>query len=196
MAETWAIILAAGESTRMKTNKLLLQVNGITMIETVIRNVMQPEVDHILVVLGAFRANMIPVISTLPVLHCYNAEYKKGMLSSVQCGFRNIPDAADTVLVYPGDQPRIPGDLAGTLCRACRQSGKGIVVPVFSGKRGHPLLITGKYRQAVGLLSHDEGLRSLLRMFPGDVLEVEVEVPGILLDIDTPDDYKCLTQSK
>ncbi len=195
MPETWAIILAAGKSARMTVNKLLLPFNGESIIETAINHVLQSEIDHILVVLGAFHEETGLAVSRLPVQVCYNKEYEKGMLSSVQCGFRNIPVSADAVLVYQGDQPLIPGEVANRLISSWQQSGKGIVVPVYRGKRGHPLLIAGSYREEVMNLSHDVGLRALLQKFPEDVLGIDMDIPGIILDMDTLKDYLNVLQS-
>jgi molybdenum cofactor cytidylyltransferase len=196
MPETCAIILAAGESERMRTNKLLLPFKGKTMIETVIDHVKQSESDHILVVLGAFRDELFPVVSKTKVMSCYNAEYKKGMLSSVQCGFRNMPARTKAAILFLGDQPAIPGEVAGMLIREYRQSGKGIVIPAYKGKRGHPVLIDAKYSGNIAKLSGDEGLRGLMHQYPGDMLEVAVPFPGILKDIDTPVDYMNFETSK
>jgi molybdenum cofactor cytidylyltransferase len=196
MPEIWAIILAAGESGRMQTNKLLLPYNGKTMIETVIDHVRQSATDHILVVTGAYSDELLPVINRLPVKPCYNNDYKKGMLSSVQCGFRNIPATAEAVMIFLGDQPSIPGGVAGMLISEYRKSEKGIIIPVYKGRRGHPMLIDCKYRDIIGKLDHAVGLRDLLHKYPDDVLEVNVEMPGILKDIDTPQDYRALTKSK
>ena len=196
MTEICAIILAAGESGRMQTNKLLLPYHGKTLIETVIDHVRQSDIDKILVVSGAFSDELLPVISLLPVKHCHNKDYKKGMLSSVQCGFRNLPAAVNAVMIFLGDQPAIPGEVANLLIREYRKSEKGIVIPVHKGRRGHPLLIDGKYRHIIGKLDHAVGLRDLLYKYPEDVLEVNVELPEILKDIDTPQDYLALTKSK
>jgi molybdenum cofactor cytidylyltransferase len=91
MGEIWAIILAAGESKRMGSPKMLLMFNGRTMIENVIANVSESKASKILVVLGAYRDALVKLIEKLAVRYCYNDNYKEGMLSSVQCGFRNLP---------------------------------------------------------------------------------------------------------
>jgi molybdenum cofactor cytidylyltransferase len=196
MSEIWAIILAAGKSDRMQTNKLLLPYQGKTMIETVIDHVRQSDIDHILVVTGAFRDELLPVISRLPVTHCHNSRYEQGMLSSVQCSMRNVPATMDAVMIFLGDQPAIPGEVAGKLILEYSKSDKGIIIPVYKGRRGHPLLIDGKYRKIIGKLNHAVGLRDLLHKYPEDILEVNVEMPGILKDIDTEEDYQALTKSK
>ncbi len=196
MPDIWAIILAAGESGRMQTNKLLLPYHGKTMIETVIDHVMQSEIDHIMVVCGAYRDELLPVISRLPVLHCLNREYKKGMLSSVQCGLRNIPSSFDAVMIFLGDQPAIPCEVANNLISEYGKLKKGIVIPVHKNRRGHPLLIDRKYMHIIHKLDHAIGLRELLHKYPDDVHEVDVEMPEILLDIDTPQDYTASTKQK
>lgn len=185
----WAIILAAGESKRMKVPKMLLPFNGKPMIEKVIENVTGSEVFRTLVVLGSYRDEILGSISHLPISHCYNENYKKGMLSSVQCGFKDLPLNTDAVLVFPGDQPFIEPDVINQIIGAYRETGKGIVIPVFRRKRGHPLLIDFKYKDVVAKLPEDEGLRFLADMYKEDVLEVKTNSPGILKDFDTKEDY-------
>ena len=196
MAEIWAIILAAGESGRMKANKLLLPFRGKTMVETVIGNVLNSRIDRVMMVTGKYHDQLLPVLRTLKVDWCYNPTFERGMLSSVQCGIEHIPASAETILVFLGDQPDIPAEVPDQLIRAHHLSGKGIVLPVFRGRRGHPLLFGHKYREAIAQLDHSVGLRGLLHMHPDDILEMETEMPGILRDVDTIEDYQKLTQSK
>lgn len=193
----WAIILAAGESKRMKVPKMLLPFNGKTMIEKVIGNVSGSEVINTLVVLGSFRDEILDVIRNLPVKHCYNERYRDGMLSSVQCGLRNLPVSYDAVLIFPGDQPLIAPFVTNKIIEAYRKTGKGIIIPVYMKKRGHPLLVDRKYRELIYILNPEKGLRSLAAGNSGDVLEVPVNTPGILKDIDTKEDYlNEINQSK
>jgi CTP:molybdopterin cytidylyltransferase MocA len=189
MPEIWGIILAAGESKRMKTRKLLLPFHGSTMIEKVIDNVISSEIKNILVVLGSGREEILEVIKSLPVKHCYNENFTDGMLSSVKRGFRYLPKSMDAVLIFLGDQPGIPGHVVKKLIRVYEESKKGILMPVFKQKRGHPVLIDCKYRNEIEKLDEKEGLRSLAIKFPDDVLEVEVDDDGILRDIDTREEY-------
>jgi molybdenum cofactor cytidylyltransferase len=189
MGEIWAIVLAAGESKRMKVPKMLLPFNGKTMIEKVIENVIRSEVFRTLVVLGSYRDEILGSISHLPINHCYNENYRKGMLSSVQCGFKNLPVNFDAVLVFPGDQPFIEPDVINMIINTYRETGKGIIVPVYRKKRGHPLLIDCKYRDEINNLEENEGLRSLSNMHQKDIFEVKTNSPGILKDFDTKEDY-------
>jgi molybdenum cofactor cytidylyltransferase len=190
MGEIWAVILAAGESKRMGLPKMLLTFSGRTMIEKVITNVSESKIDKIIVVLGAYREALVELISKLPVKYCYNDNYKKGMLSSVQCGFRNLPSDFKAVLVFQGDQPLITSNAINEVIEAYLSSGKGIVIPVFKDLRGHPILIDIKYRDEIKRLNPDQGLRSLACMFSDDVLEVDTNESGILTDFDTYEQYK------
>jgi molybdenum cofactor cytidylyltransferase len=184
-----AIILAAGESKRMKVPKLLLPFGGKTMIEKVVENVLQSEVFCTLVVLGSYREEILGAIGNLPVSYCFNENYRRGMLSSVQCGFRNLPAEYDAVLVFPGDQPLIEPEVINRVIESYRETGKGIIIPVFDNKRGHPLLISFKYRDVVDTLPDEEGLRVLAAKYKDDVYEVKTNSPGILKDFDTKEDY-------
>jgi len=190
MGGIWSIILAAGESKRMGFPKMLLSFNGTTMIETVIGNVTRSNVDNVLIVLGANSDAITGLDINMSVRYCYNDSYKEGMLSSVLCGFRNLPSDFEAVLVFQGDQPLIPPNVINKVIETYRLSGKGIVIPVYNGKRGHPLLIDKKYNDEIEKLNTREGLRSLAYQFSDDVLEVETDDPGILRDFDTYEEYK------
>ena len=186
----WAIILAAGESKRMGFPKMLLIFNGRTMLENVIANVSGSDIDNTLIVLGAENEALTKMINKLSVKHCYNDNYKDGMLSSVKCGFRNLPSELEAVLVFQGDQPLITPKVINKVIEEYRSSGKGIIIPVYKKKRGHPILIDRKYRNEIEMLDAREGLRSLAYQFSDDVLEVETDDPGILRDFDTFEEYK------
>jgi molybdenum cofactor cytidylyltransferase len=196
VGKIWSIILAAGESKRMGSPKMLMALNGSTILENVIQHVAGSDSDGILVVLGAYLKDISAVVSRYSVLQCNNENFREGMLSSVKCGFRNLPDDTDAVLVFQGDQPFISAGTINSLIEAYRQSEKGIVLPVYKGKRGHPLLLDIKYRGEVEALDPDEGLRGITRLHSDEILEVESEESGILRDIDTLEDYILETKQK
>jgi molybdenum cofactor cytidylyltransferase len=186
----WAIILAAGESKRMGFPKMLLTFNGKPMLENVIINVINSDIDNTIVIFGSENKDLEAISGRLRVRHVYNKNYREGMLSSVQCGFRNIPENSDAVLVFQGDQPLISTFTINKVIRAYRSSDRGIIVPVYEKKRGHPILIDIRYRNEIEKLDPQVGLRSLTYNFSDDVLEIETDDPGILRDFDTYSDYK------
>jgi len=190
MNEICAIVLAAGESTRMKTNKLLLPFHGRPIIAAVIENIADAGVDHILVVLGRFRDDMNPLLGKMTVMVCFNPDYKHGMVTSVQCGFRHLPETAKAALIFLGDQPMIPGAVTRQVIQTYNHAKKGIIIPLHEGKRGHPVLIDRKYAKEIANLEPAESMRVLIARHSEDIQEVETGVPGILRDIDTKDDYR------
>jgi molybdenum cofactor cytidylyltransferase len=189
MGEIWAIVLAAGESKRMKVPKMLLPFNGKTMVEMVIGNIKSSEVFNILVVLGSFRDEILNAVYNLNVNYCFNENYRSGMLSSVKCGFNNLPASCGACLVFPGDQPFIEKEVINSMIRAYRKTGKGIIYPVYRKRRGHPLLVDLRYREEINALTETETLRALSCKFPEDIMEVKTSSQGVLKDIDTKQDY-------
>lgn len=186
----WAMILAAGESKRMGKPKLLLPFGEKTMIETIVATVVSSKVEQTLVILGSDREKTEEKIKNYPVKIVYNRDFRSGMLSSVQCGFKFLPGETRAVLVVLGDQPKISTTVVNKLIDAYKSSGKGIVLPVYKKERGHPVLIDVKYGEEVENLSPEVGLRGTVYNHPEDILEVEVETLSIFQDIDYMEDYK------
>lgn len=184
-----SIILAAGESRRMGQPKLLMPFGERTIIDIVIREAIRSELNHLIVVVGSDNDKIERQIQDYPLTVTENPEYLRGMLSSVQCGLRALPDNSDAVMILLGDQPMIPASVINQVIHAYHQSDKGIIIAVHNGKRGHPILFEMKYRHEVLQLSKDHSLHDLTRNHPDDILEVEVDTPDILRDIDTIDDY-------
>lgn len=189
MTGIWAIVLAAGESKRMGSPKMLLPYNEVTIIEQVIRNLLDSNVDRVVVVVGANREEIMKVTRKYDVFHCYNENYKTGMLSSVKCGFYSLPEGCLAALIMPGDQPMTgPGEI-NRVISAFSESDKGLVMAAYDGRRGHPLIVDMKYSEEVFALPDDEGLRALAMRHPEDVLESVTDDPSVVRDIDTQEDY-------
>lgn len=185
----WAIVLAAGESKRMGTPKMLLPYNDVTIIEQVIRNLMDANVDRVVVVVGAGKEEIMKVTRRYDVFHCYNENYKSGMLSSVKCGFYSLPEGCLAALIMPGDQPMTgPGEI-NRVISSFLENDRGLIMAVHNGKRGHPLIIDMKYLEEVLSLPEEAGLRALAERHPDDVLESDTDDPSVLRDIDTQEDY-------
>jgi len=186
----WAVILAAGESRRMGSPKLLLPFEGSTVLGTVVREVRRAGLSSILVVLGAEQEKIRAALRDQPVEFVKNPDFRRGMLSSVQCGLQSLPATASAAMLFLADQPSLSGSIIGKLLQARERTAQGLIVPVFAGTRGHPLLLSMKYKDEVLTLDPAIGLRELLINHPDDILEVEVEDEAVLKDIDTPEDYR------
>lgn len=196
MDKIWAIVLAAGKSTRMKKQKMLLPFNGKTIVESVIQKIHPVLKSNVVVVLGSHYNEIKQRISNLQVASCFNKNFEAGMLSSVICGFNALPDDTEAAMVFLGDQPQISTDVIQKVAEAWKKSGKGIVIPTFNGKRGHPVLIETKYKSEIKELDSSKGLRQLMVENLNDIAEVEMAQPEILRDIDTPEDYELEIKRK
>jgi molybdenum cofactor cytidylyltransferase len=185
----WAVILAAGESRRMGTQKLLLPFGETTVVGAVAGTALASRADRILAVLGADKDAVRQELEPLGIDLTVNEDYAKGMLSSVQAGFRALPADAEAAVVMLGDQPFLPAPVVDAVIEAFRRSGRGIVVPAFRGRRGHPVLVDLKYRDEGLALDPADGLRRLMRDHAEDIFEAEVGDANILRDMDVPEDY-------
>jgi molybdenum cofactor cytidylyltransferase len=188
----WAVVLAAGESRRMGTQKLLLPFGETTVVEAVVRTAAASRAERTLVVIGADGQAVRNKLGTSVVEFAVNPDYRLGMLSSVQAGFRALSSDAEAAVIMLGDQPFLAPAVVDKVIGTYRETGKGIVIPTFQGRRGHPLLIDLKFREEVLALDPAEGLRGLMLARAGDIREVETGDANILRDMDTPEDYAGL----
>jgi molybdenum cofactor cytidylyltransferase len=173
----------------MGSPKMILPFGKSTVLESVIENIKASEVEKIIVVIGADRNEVLPLVNKCRVMYCDNQNYREGMLSSVKCGIENIPTDFDALMVFLGDQPMIKPQVIDQVIAGYRKSQKGIVIPVFEKRRGHPLLVDKRYRSEIIALNGPEGLKGLAEQHPFDVLEVNTEHQAILRDIDTEQEY-------
>ncbi len=188
-AEIHGIILAAGTSSRMGKPKMLLPFGGTTVIGTLILQTVLSELENVTVVLGANADQLSRETDRYEVRTVLNTAYENGMLSSVQCGIKALPDTTSAVMIMLGDQPMITREVINTVIQAYRQSEKKLIVATYKGKRGHPLLIGSRYFREILKLSGENSLKDILLKYPEEIEEVEVDDPAILRDIDTEDDY-------
>lgn len=185
-----AIVLAAGESKRMGVPKLLLPYRDGSILRAVLEAVRRSRIDEILVVAGANRHEIEAEAHGLADRTVFHPSWARGMLSSIQAGLQALPGDTRAALVFLGDQPSIESGVVDAVLDALERTERSIVVPVHDGRRGHPVAIDLRWRDEILRLDPEQGLRALLRAHPEEVLEVPVDCPGILRDIDTPEDYR------
>jgi len=185
-----AIILAAGKSDRMGAQKVLLPLRGTTVLGHIVDRIARSAVERIFVVVGHEGERVAEALRGAPASIVKNPDHEAGMLSSVRCGLRALPEECEAVLVALGDQPRITTEVVDAMARAFSSGGKGIVVPVYRGERGHPILFAARYRNEILERHDDVGLRGLLAAHPDDILDLEVADAAVLSDMDDPDAYR------
>jgi molybdenum cofactor cytidylyltransferase len=172
--------------------KPLLPFENRTIIETILSTLSQCPVEEILVVLGHRAEEIKPVLAQYPVRIVHNAQYQHGMLSSVQAGIAQTASNTDAYLICLGDQPSLQRQTIQHLIASFKGAKPGVSVPCYRGQSGHPLLVSALYREEIKRLDPAIGLRELLQRHPDAIRRVEVDAPGVLEDLDTPEDYRRL----
>lgn len=191
-----AIVLAAGESKRLEGGKLLLPFRGSTILETTIDNLLLAGLNEVIVVVGHRAEDIIKLIGRRPIRIVRNDAYRKGMGTSIKAGLTVLDNRVTDIMLVLGDQPFIGSETIGTLIKEYRDSGKDIAAPVCRGRRGHPVIFSGKYRRELMELTGDTGGREIIARHPDDFHEVKVEDEGIFTDIDTIETYQSVTNVK
>lgn len=185
-----AILLAAGESSRMGTPKPLLEWGGCTLIEYQIAQLKGPIVDRVVVVLGARADEIQPVVRRAGARAVINELYTEGRASSVRVGAATLGEDTETILLLNVDQPR-PHRVIERIVTEHQRQGSLISVPTFQGKRGHPPVLSGSLLGELRQVREaSQGLRGLLRQHEAQIREVAFESDIVLLDVNRPDEYE------
>lgn len=182
------IIVAGGFSFRMKTFKQLLPLNGQPAVVQAIKSLQAAGIHDIRVVVGHRAEQLIPLLQNLNVMTIVNDRYADGMFSSIQAGVQNLSPDTGGFFLLPADTPIISQQTIVKLLDVFTNQ-QGIVYPCFQGERGHPPLINTCYVPEILHWQEDGGLRALLNRHENKAVDVPVEDPGILLDMDIPQDY-------
>ncbi len=184
------VVLAAGDSSRMGVPKQLLEWNGIPFVRHAVQIVLESELDHIAVVVGANREMVINALEGLHVDIVSNDEWAVGQSSSVKAGTQWAREIAGCAIFIPCDQPFITPALLNSLLGQRRTRYSSIIIPNVQGKRTSPVLFGAELFNELMSLSGDIGGRALFNNHR--VAEVEWEDDRLLLDIDNHADYQNL----
>ncbi len=187
-----AVILSAGESSRMGRPKALLPIDGQTFIERIVGALNQGGIERIIVVLGFNAEELRRQIAHLPVEILINPDYRRGQLSSLQVAVRYLQTVENChgMIVHLVDHPYIDPQLVRLMVRRFEESNASIVVPRHQGKRGHPVLFSSRLFAELLGAPMDQGAKAVVNGHRDDTLEIDTDDAGITLDIDTPDLYR------
>ena len=185
-----AIVLAAGESRRMGKPKPLLRFGEKTFLEQIISVLRLSDVDRITVVLGTEAGTIQRSIDLSGMDIVINKDYRKGQLSSLTAGLKNAPPQTDAILVCLVDNPFITATIVNQIVATFRETNSPIVVPVFNGKRGHPVLFSRSLFKELINAPAEEGARHVVYSNEDKVVEIRTSDGNIVVGIDTPEDYR------
>lgn len=191
-----AVILAAGQSSRMGTPKQLLALDGQPLVVRAVHAALASPAWPVVVVLGAHAEKIRPVLAHLPVFIADSPAWAEGMAASIRAGvttIRQFSRALDGVVIALCDQPAFSADTITQLVAAHHTSGRSIVAAHYSGRHGAPALFFREHFETLAHLTGEEGARTLLNGDPARV--ASVDFPALAVDLDTPADVAALRSS-
>ncbi len=196
MGKVMVMVLAAGFSSRMKRNKLLLPFRGKTVIENTVTGFLNSQIDGVMVILGNEKKEIRQALASYPVQFIENHRYDQGMSTSVQAGIRSMSGDSDIdgVMVIPGDMPLVQSKTVNLLLDTYKDSHFSIFIPVYQGKKGHPVLFDRLLFPQLLDISGDVGAREVVQKNISRCLVINTDDPGILIDIDCPEEYQYWNQ--
>ncbi|HYX24071.1 MAG TPA: nucleotidyltransferase family protein [Thermoanaerobaculia bacterium] len=193
-----AVLPAAGASRRMGRPKLLLPFRGAPLVAAVVEALRTGGVEAIVLVTAPEDEDLRSWARQAGVTTAVNPAPARGMLSSIQEGIDALGGAdalarrGAVLLVSPADLPRLgPKSVAELLARMAA-TGAPLAVPVHQGRRGHPLALAPALIPEIFTLDPAVGLKQLRDRHAAELLEVAVDDPGVVMDVDTPADYERL----
>jgi molybdenum cofactor cytidylyltransferase len=187
-----ALLLAAGKGERMGKAKQLLAVGHQRMVEASLNNLIASQATEIVCVLGFAVEEVRPFVEGKErVTVVINPLFEKGMSTSIHAGMQALDPHSQGILIALADQPFIPPQVVDQLIERFAAGRKGIVIPAYEGRQGHPVILDRKrYEAELLALQGDVGGKEIVRKHQDDCLEVAVETKGVLMDIDAPEDYE------
>jgi molybdenum cofactor cytidylyltransferase len=194
-ARVGAVVLAAGSSSRMGQVKQLLPLADSTVLEQTLGNLHTAGVDEIILVLGSSAETIRqrfagPSMGRLRIL--VNPDYHQGMATSLRAGLSALDGNMAAALIVLADQPFIQAKTFDQIIDQYRHSEAKIVVPTYKGFRGNPVLLDHSVFEEIMALEGDIGCRAIFGNHLNGIVKAEVTDIGILLDIDSKDDYERL----
>jgi len=186
-----ALILAAGESSRMGQDKALLTYRGRTFLETIVASLQEAGIERVAVVLGHHAEQIQGAVTLEGAEIIINRDYRRGQTSSLQAGLRALESPSlEAVVLCLVDHPLVAADTVRRLVASFRETGASVVIPTYENQHGHPVVISHALFEGLLRLSPDEGANTVIRKYRDSTEFVEVTDEGILLDVDNPDAYR------
>lgn len=184
------IILAAGKSTRMKENKLLLRIGGETLIEHVIKAAKESSADEVIVVLGYEAQKIKEKLAKLDCSLVVNENYMKGQSGSVKVGLSAVSSNAEAVMILPADVALIDPKSISRVVEEYRKFRNRIVIASHQQRSGHPILIDRALFPEVSEIGEEtQGLKAVIDHHRSEIKYVEVGTENVLIDIDTREEF-------
>lgn len=188
-----AVILSGGASRRMGSPKALLPYQGRPFLEHLLDIAKHPSIGVRRVVLGPDAATISSQVALAPEEVVINKEWERGQLSSIQAAIRSLPAVTDGFLLCPVDHPLISASLIGELIEAFENTRSAIVLPLYRGRRGHPVIFAAHLYEELLNAPEEKGARAVVWAHPEEISEVPTNEEGCVLNLNDPEAFDKLS---
>ena len=156
----------------------------------------ESRVDRTVVVLGAGASRVRKSLKLQDETVVINSAYREGMSGSLKAGLRAVEGEADAVIIALGDQPLVSPGTVDLMIETYLRKKAAVVVPVYRGRRGNPVLFDRALFPQLEEITGDVGAKSVVMRNESNLVEAEVDDDGVAVDIDTPEDYAGVSSMK
>lgn len=184
-------MLAAGSARRMGQLKQLLPINEKPVIRHCLETIIDSGINDVVTVLGGGGEKIIEVINDLPVKIVFNKAPQSEMAESFRIGLQAVDAFSTGVLVCLCDHPLVSKETFKVLTHFHEEEPDRILIPVYNGIRGHPTLFP---KSVITDIFLGINLREIINRNPDRVKPVRVKDEGVILDMDTTDDYRKILE--